>query len=137
MKLAAVYFDDTVCIPGGKDVGGGASRQDLRESSFSAADGWDLWLVGEDKFSVHREGMASVCIVGGYGYTYVVAEWPGSQEVAPPDPASVSPKERDMAAHADAGAPLAQSDGEPLGGVQPDRKSVPTAPSPTPKRRRK
>jgi hypothetical protein len=84
MKLAAVYFDDTVCIPGGKDIGGGMARQDLRESTFSAADDWDLWYLGEDKFSVHREGMPGVCIVGGYGYTYVVAEQTDTGAPLPP-----------------------------------------------------
>jgi hypothetical protein len=75
MRLSAVYFDDTVCIPGGKDVGGGMARQDLRESTFSAADGWDITMLTEGgvHFSIFREGMERACIIGGYGYTYVTA----------------------------------------------------------------
>jgi hypothetical protein len=78
VKLSAVYFDDTVCIPGGKDVGGGMSRQDLRDSTFLAAEGWDIGLCTSEcgngvHFSLWREGMAAAAIVGGYGYTYIAA----------------------------------------------------------------
>jgi hypothetical protein len=71
MKLSSVYFDDTVCIPGGKDVGGGLARHDLRESSFHASDGWSIEDIGGGEFRLHREGMERPCIVGGYGYTRV------------------------------------------------------------------
>jgi hypothetical protein len=73
MRLSAVYFDDTVCIPGGKDVGGGASRQDLRESTFSAADGWSIERESPGVYSLHREGMKARVYVEGYGSTYVPA----------------------------------------------------------------
>lgn len=72
MKLAAVYFDDTVCIPSGKDVGGGVSRQDLRESTFSAADGWELRRVEKGVYSLWREGMERPKFVEGYGSTFDV-----------------------------------------------------------------
>jgi hypothetical protein len=83
MKLAAVYFDDTVCIPGGKDVGGGMARQDLRESSFHAEDGWTIEDIGGGEFRLSREGMDRPCIVGGYGYTRVVEVEPGHEAVSP------------------------------------------------------
>jgi len=73
MKLAALYFDDTVVIPGAKDLGAGTPRQDLRESTFHASEGWQLDEVEDDVFRIWREGMPSACIVGGYGYTYVIA----------------------------------------------------------------
>lgn len=70
MKLAAVYFDDTVVIPGAKDIGGG-TFQDLRESSFHASDGWDIDWDGRVLFTLWREGMANVAKVGGYGFTFI------------------------------------------------------------------
>jgi hypothetical protein len=89
MKLAAVYFDDTVCIPGGKDVGGGASRQDLRESTFSAADGWSIHLRAQPArgdgpvavyFELWREGMPAPAFVGGYGFTFIAGAQGGPQQ---------------------------------------------------------
>jgi hypothetical protein len=90
MKLAAVYFDDTVCIPGGKDVGGGASRQDLRESTFSAADGWQIDWDGHVLFTIWREGMPSVAKVGGYGFTFVAEAAPSSVGADTALPAAVA-----------------------------------------------
>lgn len=82
MRLAAVYFDDTVCIPGGKDVGGGMARQDLRDSCFHANDGWSINEIRDGVFVLHREGMAEAATVGGYGYTYTMA---------PPEPENITP----------------------------------------------
>lgn len=83
IKLAAVTFDDIVVIPLGKDVGGGLARQDLRESSFRAEDGWRIGLTTVFRsisssvvFEIWREGMPRPAFVGGYGHTYVEADEP-------------------------------------------------------------
>ena len=73
MKLAAVYFDDTVVIPGGKDLGSGQKRQDLRESTFHASEGWDLERVEPGVYRLRCEGMAEPAYVEGYGSTFVKA----------------------------------------------------------------
>lgn len=82
MKLASVYFDDIVVIPGGKDNGSGEGLQPLRESSFHAADGWSITMLTAPagvSFSLFREGMPAPVTVGGYGFSYVAA----SEEPAP------------------------------------------------------
>lgn len=87
MKLSAVYFDDTVVIPGGKDLGSGQPRQDLRESSFHAVDGWEIEEVREGVFRLFQVGMVKPCMVGGYGYTVVEADRVPDAEpptIAPP-----------------------------------------------------
>lgn len=76
MRLASIYFDDTVCIPGGKDVGGGLARQDLRDSAFHAADGWSIEMLRDTMYVTFRikcEGMTEAALIGGYGYTAVPA----------------------------------------------------------------
>ncbi len=80
MKLASVYFDDHVVIPGGKDLGGGLARSDLREASFHAADGWDIEWDGA-LFTLWCEGMPRPVKVGGYGFTFVEAEFAGTAVV--------------------------------------------------------
>lgn len=110
MKLRELHFDDLVVIPGWQRMAGGTAQG--REQSFHADEGWNLWRWQPGVYRLWREGMPNAVTIEGYGASWVSAdddagEWPGSQEVAPPDPASASPKERDMAAHVDAGAPLA------------------------------
>ncbi len=79
MKLSAVYFDDTVVIPGGKDTGSAQPRQDLRESSFHASEGWTLERVERGVYRIWSEGMPKPAHVEGYGSTYVEADRaPGS-----------------------------------------------------------
>lgn len=80
MKLASVYFDDNVCIPGGKDTGGGV-RHDLRESSFHASDGWDIEWDGHVLFTLWHEGMPTPARVGGYGFTFVAETAAGTVRI--------------------------------------------------------
>jgi hypothetical protein len=74
VKLAALWLDDVVVIPGAKDNGAGEPRQPLREQAFEASDGWELDFDGYGGFRIWREGMAAPVIVGGYGYSYVRAD---------------------------------------------------------------
>lgn len=76
MKLDALVFDDTVTVFAGKDVGGGLSRQDLRESSFRAEDGWSLLRLEKGVYSIHRDGMPKATIAEGYGASYLEADAP-------------------------------------------------------------
>lgn len=71
MKLVSLYLDDVIVVPKGKDLGGGSPRTDLRDSSFQAADGWQITQVSPGLFSLFTEGMPHAVMVGGYGYTYV------------------------------------------------------------------
>lgn len=106
MKLRELHFAELVVVPGWVRQAGGPSVG--REQSFSAAEGWTLERIEDRTYRVHREDMPEPVTIEGFAASYVVAapeEDYGSPEVAPPDPASASPKERDMAAHVDAGAP--------------------------------
>jgi hypothetical protein len=71
MKLSRLCLGDLVCIPLGKDSGSAVPRSDLRESSFSAADGWDLEMVTPGVFVVLRDGMPEPVTIGSSDYTYV------------------------------------------------------------------
>ena len=91
-RLSHVAFAHPIPIPG----------THVRQSDFSALDGWAL----EDE-----DGCITLSKGATRFYTYVSASCVevqdiGSERVAPSHPASASPKERDTAAHVDAGAPL-------------------------------
>lgn len=84
MKLARLDLDAVVCIHLGKSLGGaGEARHDVRDSTFTAADGWDIRETLPGVFSLHREGMPEVVTLGGYGYSYV-------RVALPPEPEDVS-----------------------------------------------
>lgn len=112
-KLRSLYLDDTVCIPQSKTVGDGPLH-DTRDSCFHVNDGWDIRETLPGVFTITNELMAErIVTIGGYGYSFEreperLAKGIGSDGVAPQHPASASPKERDMAAHVDAGAPPIQ-----------------------------
>lgn len=77
MKLASIWFDDVVTIALGKSNGEGEPRQNLQETSFHEADGWDITLLGGPSgvhFALRCEGMPGPVFIGGYGHTYVTAE---------------------------------------------------------------
>lgn len=81
VKLARLSFDDTVTVFLGRDIGAGV-RQDHRDSSFSAKDGWDLTFFPEEgRFSIVCEGMREPTYVSGYGYSYELAEAPTAAPV--------------------------------------------------------
>lgn len=110
-KLRSLYLDDTVCIPQSKTVGDGPLH-DTRDSAFHVNDGWDIRETMPGIFVITNDLMGDRSVtLGGYGYSYEraaerLAKEPGGlQEVAPPDPALASPKERDTAAHVNAGEP--------------------------------
>lgn len=70
MKLAALYLDDIVVIPGGAEVGHGQARVDCRDTSFHSEAGWSIEMPSPGVFTLHRPGMAQPVYVGGYGYAY-------------------------------------------------------------------
>jgi hypothetical protein len=72
MKLALLRFDDMVTVPGGKVLGSDMVG-DACESTFRAADGWDLDEVTEGVFTLRAAHMPAAFIVGGYGYSYFAA----------------------------------------------------------------
>lgn len=81
-KLSALYLDDIVVIPAGKDMGAGQARTDLRDSSFHESEGWDIRETLPGVFSVLCDGMPSPVAIGGYGYSYVRAV----EAPPPPEP---------------------------------------------------
>lgn len=76
MRLACLYLDDVVVVPGAKDNGAGLPRSDLRESSFHEAEGWDIYKVAPNEFTLWREGMPKTVHVEGYARTYTMSELP-------------------------------------------------------------
>lgn len=96
MKLAAVYFDDNVVIPGAKDTGGGM-YQDLRESCFHAVDGWTIRRHCAQVYSLWREGMSEPAFVEGYGSTFRLDVAPNTEaeawaSYAKPEPEAKRPR---------------------------------------------
>lgn len=89
MKLSALWLDDVIVIPDGKDNGAGEPRQPLREQAFMAADGWELDFDGYGGFRIWRDGMAAAVIVGGYGYSFVRADGDMSLRLPKTETASV------------------------------------------------
>ena len=71
--ITALHLDDYVVVPGGKDLGSGVGRQDLRQTSFARDDGWDIREVLPGVFSVYQAGMLAPVTIGGYGYSYASA----------------------------------------------------------------
>lgn len=80
MKIVSLHLDDMVVISLGKSVGTDQARVDLRDSSFHAADGWDIRETLPGVFSLVCEGMPEPVTVGGYGYSYVRANEPMTSE---------------------------------------------------------
>lgn len=73
MKIASLWLDDIVVVPGGRELGGD-HRTDLRDASFHASEGWQIHETSSPGvFTVQREGMTDPVIIGGYGYSYVKA----------------------------------------------------------------
>lgn len=78
MKLAALYFDDQVVIPGYVAVSGGTSQ--YRDTTFHADEGWDIQRVERGVFRIWREGMPAPVMLEGYGASWV--EMPESSSPA-------------------------------------------------------
>ncbi len=70
MKLRALYLDDNVAVPGWTRVAGGVNTG--RDSSFDAAEGWDIERIEPGVYQLMREGMPEPVRVEGYGASYVV-----------------------------------------------------------------
>lgn len=70
MKLAYLAFDDMITVPGGRRLGED-SIGDACESTFRAADGWDLRQTSEGVFTLRSECMLDAMTVGGHGYRYI------------------------------------------------------------------
>lgn len=81
MRLARLHLVRMVTVPGGKLLGE-TQFGDACESTFSAADGWELHETStQGVFSIRAPHMLQAMVVGGYGYTYMIA----SPEHAPVD----------------------------------------------------
>lgn len=87
MKLAYLAFDDMITVPGGRRLGED-SIGDACESTFRAADGWDLRMLERGVFTLRSDCMTEALTVGGHGYRYVaeltryVAEAPDMRVVS-------------------------------------------------------
>jgi hypothetical protein len=71
MKLATLYFDDHVVIPGGRQLGD--MTGELRSDAFRSVDGWDIHETLPGVFSLVAPWMTEPVTIGGYGYSYTRA----------------------------------------------------------------
>ncbi len=74
MKLASLFLDDIVSVPGAKDGGTGTPRQTLMDSSFHASDGWDIERVERGVYRLFREPMQKPATIEGYGASWIAAD---------------------------------------------------------------
>ncbi len=74
MKLASIWFDDIISVPGGKDGGSGTPRQTLMEQSFHASDGWEIERVGPLMYRLFREPMLRPATIEGYPASWLAAD---------------------------------------------------------------
>lgn len=76
MKLALLCFDGMVTVPGGRRIGEDQIT-DACESTFSAADGWEISMTGstgQREFSLRSACMPeAMTFGGGYGYGFIAA----------------------------------------------------------------